>query len=66
MICQLNPALAVMDSKIESIEVQPEYSVITMVSKRTHTAKGDWIKIITKAQKVGAVWCCATHLELRS
>ncbi len=70
MICQLSKSLAIMDNKIESITVQltPDgpVSAFMMVNKNTHTAKGDWTKIIMNAKKRGAVWCCQTHVELRS
>lgn len=70
MICQLSKSLAIMDGRIESMEVREVsdgvYTSFMMVNKNTHTAKGDWVKIITNAKKRGAVWCCQTHCELRS
>jgi hypothetical protein len=70
VICQLSKSLAVMDSRIESIVVHktPDgpMSVLTMVSRATHTADGDWVKIITNARKKGAVWCNAKIIEQRS
>jgi hypothetical protein len=59
-----------MYGRIESITAQltPDHpvSAFMMVNKTTHTANGDWTKIIMNAKKRGAVWCCQTHVELRS
>lgn len=68
-MCQLNKSCAIMDNHIEQIVLSTDgkqtVSVIYLKSRRTVTANGDWIKIITKAKQCGAVWCSASHHELR-